>query len=61
MRWYQEGADLSAKLTFLAAYLGHKKLAGTQHYLHLTTAMMPVITARVGKSFGHLIPGRAES
>lgn len=61
MRWYQEGADLSAKLAFLAAYLGHVKIAFTQHYLHLTTALMPEITARVGRTFGHLIPWRAES
>jgi integrase/recombinase XerD len=33
--WYRRGADLQYLLPRLATYLGHKDLAGTQHYLTL--------------------------
>jgi len=60
-RWYQDGADLDAKLPLLATYLGHVNLSGTQHYLHLTAELFPEITARADATFGDVIPRRAES
>ena len=59
-RWYQEGADLNAKLPLLATYLGHQSLSGTQHYLHLTAELFPEITARADAAFGDVIPRRIE-
>jgi integrase/recombinase XerD len=59
-RWYQDGADLDAKLPLLAAYLGHVNLSGTQHYLHLTAELFPEITARADAAFGDVIPRRIE-
>ena len=41
LQWYEEGADLNAKLPFLVAYLGHKDFTGTQKYLHLTAELFP--------------------
>ena len=59
-RWYQDGADLDAKLPLLATYLGHVNLSGTQHYLHLTAELFPEITARADAAFGDVIPRRIE-
>src|SRR5213080_769126 len=59
-RWYQEGADLDAKLPLLATYLGHVNLSGTQRYLHLTAELFPEITARSEAAFGDVIPRRVE-
>lgn len=59
-RWYQDGADLDAKLPLLAAYLGHQNLFGTQRYLHLTAELFPEITARADAAFGDVIPRRVE-
>ena len=58
--WYQDGADLDAKLPFLATYLGHVNLSGTQRYLHLTAELFPEITARADAAFGDVIPRRIE-
>jgi site-specific recombinase XerD len=59
-RWYQDGADLDAKLPLLATYLGHQNLSGTQRYLHLTAELFPEITARADAAFGDVIPRRVE-
>jgi integrase len=58
LRWYHEGADLEAKLPVLATYLGHRSLAGTQRYLHLTAELFPEITVRANAAFGDVIPRR---
>ena len=59
-RWYQDGADLDAKLPLLATYLGHVNLSGTQRYLHLTAELFPEITARADAAFGDVIPRRGK-
>jgi integrase len=59
-RWYQDGADLDAKLPLLATYLGHVNLSGTQRYLHLTAELFPEITVRADGAFGDVIPRRIE-
>tara|TARA_R100000005_G_C4997131_1_gene203892 strand:- start:1149 stop:2141 length:993 start_codon:yes stop_codon:yes gene_type:complete len=56
LRWYEEGADLNAKIPFLVAYLGHKDFTGTQKYLHLTAELFPNLTARMNEQFGGVIP-----
>jgi integrase/recombinase XerD len=58
IRWYEEGADLNAKLPFLVAYLGHKDFTGSQKYLHITTELFPNLTKRMNKQFGGVIPTR---
>jgi len=56
IRWYEEGADLNAKLPFLVTYLGHKDFTGTQKYLHLTAELFPNVTKRMNEQFGGVIP-----
>ncbi len=56
LQWYEEGADLNAKLPFLVAYLGHKDFTGTQKYLHLTAELFPHLRARMNAQFGGVIP-----
>ncbi|QRN03488.1 tyrosine-type recombinase/integrase [Legionella sp. MW5194] len=56
IQWYEEGADLNAKLPLLVAYLGHQDFTGTQKYLHLTAELFPNLTDRMNKQFGGVIP-----
>lgn len=56
VQWYEEGADLNAKLPFLVAYLGHQDFTGTQKYLRLTAELFPNLTERMNKQFGGVIP-----
>jgi len=56
VKWYRDGADLSAKLPVLATYLGHRSMAGTQHYLRLTADLFPDIAAKSEAAYGHVIP-----
>ena len=58
LQWYEQGADLNAKLPFLVAYLGHQDFTGTQKYLHLTAELFPELTARMNQQFGGVIPPR---
>jgi len=56
--WYEQGVDLNAYLPFLATYLGHVGLAGTQRYLRLTEDLVGEVTRRHAARFGHLITER---
>jgi integrase len=56
--WYEQGVDLTAHLPFLATYLGHVGLAGTQRYLRLTEDLVGEVTRRHAARFGHLITER---
>jgi len=53
--WYEQGADLGAKLPLLATYLGHVDLVSSQRYLQLTQDVVTEITRRHDARFGHLI------
>lgn len=55
-RWAAAGADLTAVLPYLACYLGHADLRGTQYYLRLTADAYPEVLAKVQLRFGYLIP-----
>ena len=44
--WYREGVDVEARLPFLATYLGHVNVSGTQLYLTMTPELLAEASAR---------------
>jgi integrase len=44
--WYRDGADVQARLPFLATYLGHVNLSGTQSYLTMTPELLAEASLR---------------
>ena len=56
MRWAREGTNVNAMLPFLASYLGHASLEGTERYLRLTAEMMPELREAVER-LSWVIPG----
>ena len=58
MLWYEQGADLGAKLPILATYLGHVGLSSSQYYLRLTEDLLGGVLSRYQARFGHLIEER---
>jgi len=55
-RWAAGGADLAVMLPYLACYMGHADLRGTQYYLRLTADAYPEVMARAQIRFGYVIP-----
>ena len=55
-RWASSGADLSVMLPYLACYMGHADLRGTQYYLRLTADAYPEVIAKAQIRFGYVIP-----
>ncbi len=53
--WYEQDADLDAKLPLLSTYLGHVGLASSQRYLQLTKEFVGEVSRRQQARFGHLI------
>ena len=46
LAWYREGTDVQARLPWLATYLGHANLSGTQHYLTMTPELLAEASLR---------------
>jgi site-specific recombinase XerD len=46
--WYRSGAEVDARLSSLAAYLGHVDIASTYWYLSASPELIEVIGARLG-------------
>lgn len=44
--WYREGADVQTRLPFLATYMGHVNISGTQHYLTMTPELLTEASLR---------------
>jgi integrase len=55
-RWAASGADLAVMLPYLACYMGHADLRGTQYYLRLTADAHPDVIAKAQVRFGYTIP-----
>jgi integrase/recombinase XerD len=61
LRWYEQDADLAARLPELATYLGHVGVASSQRYLQLSHDLVGEITRRQEARFGYLITERGPS
>ena len=59
-RWAAGGADLAVMLPYLACYMGHADLRGTQYYLRLTADAYPEVMAKAQIRFGYVIPAPPE-
>ena len=59
-RWAAAGADLAVMMPYLACYMGHADLRGTQYYLRLTADAYPEVIARAQVRFGYVIPAPAK-
>lgn len=55
-RWASQGADLAVMLPYLACYMGHADLRGTQYYLRLTADAYPEVMTKAQVRFGYTIP-----
>ena len=58
-RWAADGSDLAVMLPYLACYMGHADLRGTQYYLRLTADAYPDVIATAQLRFGYVIPTAA--
>ena len=52
----EPAADLAVMLPYLACYMGHTDLRGTQYYLRLTADAYPEVMAKANIRFGYVIP-----
>jgi integrase len=55
-RWAFDGGDLTVRLPYLSAFMGHGDLRATQYYLRLTADLYPEVIERVQLRFGYVIP-----
>jgi len=44
--WYRDGADVNARLPWLATYMGHVDIASTHVYLHPTAELLDEVSTR---------------
>jgi integrase/recombinase XerD len=58
--WATQGADLAVMLPYLACYMGHADLRGTQYYLRLTADAYSEVMAKAQVRFGYTIPAPPE-
>jgi integrase len=52
LRWYQEGADVPARLPLLTTYLGHADPKSTYWYLSGAPELLALAAARLERTFG---------
>lgn len=60
IRWYRSDADVSTKLPFLAAFLGHVSIISTYRYLHFVEPLRTQASQRFDESYGGLVVPRSE-
>ncbi|MGA8873707.1 MAG: tyrosine-type recombinase/integrase [Candidatus Acidiferrales bacterium] len=55
LRWYQQGAEVEAKLPLLATYMGHVSVASTHYYLHWIEPLRTAASERFARHYGGLV------
>ena len=55
IRWYQQGADVQAKLPLLAAYMGHVSPLSTYYYLQFVEPLRTLASRRFAEHYGRLV------
>jgi site-specific recombinase XerD len=51
LKWYQDGADVNAKLPLLATYMGHARYQNTQKYLTVLPRFIDIARMLFARSF----------
>lgn len=59
IRWYRSDTDVSTKLPFLAAFLGHVSIISTYRYLHFVEPLRTQASQRFHESYGGLVVPRS--
>jgi len=59
LRWYRAGIDITARLPYLATYMGHVSVVSTQHYIHFVQQLGEQAGQRFEKRCGAVIPSGA--
>lgn len=60
VRWYRHGADVQAKLPFLAAYMGHVSVLSTYYYLHFVEPLRSLASRRFADCYGGLVTAASQ-
>jgi integrase/recombinase XerD len=55
LRWYRAGADVQAKLPFLATYMGHASIVSTEYYLQLIGPLAALASERFARHCGAVV------
>lgn len=55
IRWYRSDVDVSTKLPFLAAFLGHVSIVSSYRYLHFVEPLRALASKRFNESYGGLV------
>ncbi len=55
LRWYQDGADVQAKLPLLSTYMGHVSILSTEYYLHFIDDVVSAASERFAKNYSKLV------
>ena len=55
LRWYRAGADVRAKLPFLATYMGHISPVSTHYYLPWIEPLRTAASERFARHYGELV------
>ncbi len=55
LRWYREGAEVEAKLSLLATYMGHASVVSTHYYLHWIEPLRTAASEKFARHYGELV------
>ena len=56
MKQVRSGRDIYCILPILSVFMGHKTLAGTEHYVRLTSEMFPELNIQIGEVSSYVFP-----
>jgi integrase len=60
LRWYRAGIDITARLPYLATYMGHVSVVSTQLYIQFADQLAEQAGERFEKHCGAVIPSSAQ-
>ena len=60
LAWYRDGADVNARLPWLATYMGHVDIGSTHVYLHPTAELLEQVGTRFHSHYLHSVKTQGE-